>query len=220
MADEYKLTSEIEWLTPHIQSFPVNATGVLEVDRIRFEVRLPMRTQTCCFCVANCVVRFFWLCGPGSSILDNMDLCLQVRTANVNTPVARGVVSHIVRQVKIVGCGAGPIQPRAPTLYLHLPHPLAWCLRRRSCFGVRLDSRRASNNKRASCYCVAVELGVISGRLRVCPSGPDNTQFHSLVARTPLLSRDDDVRFRDVCRHRPPALVCSFCWRFSLACCS
>ena len=152
--------------------------------------------------------------------MDNLDLCLQVRTANVNTPVARGVVSHIVRQVKIVGCGAGPIQPRAPTLYLHLPHPLAWCLCRRSCFGVRLDSRRASNNKRASCYCVAVELGVISGRLRVCPSGPDNTQFHSLVARTPLLSRDDDVRFRDVCRHRPPALVCSFCWRFSLACCS
>ena len=69
VADEYKLTSEIEWLTPHIQSFPVNATGVLEVDRIRFEVRLPMRTQTCCFCVANCVVRFFWLCGARKQYL-------------------------------------------------------------------------------------------------------------------------------------------------------
>lgn len=41
---EYKLTSEEEWLTPHIQTFPVNSTND-RINRVRFEV-LP----NSCFC--------------------------------------------------------------------------------------------------------------------------------------------------------------------------
>jgi len=50
VADEYKLTStsDTEWLTPHIQSFPVNATAVSDVDRISFEVRPSRRLCACC----------------------------------------------------------------------------------------------------------------------------------------------------------------------------
>ena len=52
MSDEYKLTStsDTEWLTPHIQSFPVNATAVSDVDRISFEVRPSRRLCACCQC--------------------------------------------------------------------------------------------------------------------------------------------------------------------------
>jgi len=36
---EYKLTSgDDEWLTPHIQTFPVNSTSGREINRVRFEV--------------------------------------------------------------------------------------------------------------------------------------------------------------------------------------
>jgi hypothetical protein len=36
---EYKLTSHgEEWLTPHIQTFPVNSTFNTSIDRVRFEV--------------------------------------------------------------------------------------------------------------------------------------------------------------------------------------
>ena len=162
------------------------------------------------------MVESFWLSGAPSSVLNHLDLCLQVR-ANVPTLLARGLASRIVREVEIVGCDAGSIQPRTPALHLHLPYPFAWRLRRHSCFGLRLDWRRASNQQRASCCCAAVELSVISG-IRVCPGGPDNTRLYPLVSMTSLLCPDNDVHFRIVCqtdRRHPFAPL-----RFNLECCS
>lgn len=46
-AGEYKLSSESDNVTPHIQSFAVNSTGASKIDRVLFEVTCVVLEQTC-----------------------------------------------------------------------------------------------------------------------------------------------------------------------------